>query len=152
MISVYDGRSTVAPLIAQLCNKDSFVQIISSGQDLYVEFKTGSNPTPFGRGFSASYAFEPLILPNTSNINGSKVIAAPGSRKKETTRAPGTGKLRIIICNFRECVMLVSQGNRHAVVKDVLIFILPSTTVVVTVTHTRSNKRLSISLTMSNPC
>ncbi|CAG2182608.1 unnamed protein product, partial [Oppiella nova] len=40
-----------------LCNRESFVQIISTGPDLYIQFKTGS-AQPLYNGFKASYLFE----------------------------------------------------------------------------------------------
>ncbi|CAG2116764.1 unnamed protein product, partial [Medioppia subpectinata] len=57
VILVYDGKDSQSPLIAQLCNRETFVQIISSGPDLYIQFKTGS-AQPIYNGFKASYLFE----------------------------------------------------------------------------------------------
>lgn len=88
VILVYDGRDSKSPLIAQLCNRESFVQIISSGPDLYIEFKTGSSP-PIYNGFKASYRFES----NQTNIQlmppiTTSTVAPVG---KEIAQIPQTG-------------------------------------------------------------
>ncbi len=88
VILVYDGRDEKSPLIAQLCNQESYVQIISSGPDLYIEFKSGSSP-PAYNGFKASYVFESNQTYFHSRSSLTTSTLSP--KEKENVQIPRTG-------------------------------------------------------------
>lgn len=57
-ISVYDGRTSAYPELARVCGGDSLPDIISSGSDMLIEFRTSPYdslfhpvPTAFLLGF-----------------------------------------------------------------------------------------------------
>ncbi|GFY59569.1 CUB domain-containing protein [Trichonephila inaurata madagascariensis] len=56
VILVYDGSNKSAPIIGHLCNTNSFVEIVSTGSDLFIEFHSRSHFP--GQGFKASYLFD----------------------------------------------------------------------------------------------
>ena len=91
MILVYDGRDDKSPLIAQLCNQESYVQIISSGLDLYIEFKSGSTPPQYN-GFKASYVFESNQI---NHLRSSLTTTTLSPLKKGKVQIPRTGNLSI---------------------------------------------------------
>ena len=100
VILVYDGKDSMSPLIAQLCNRQSFVQIISSGPDLYIQFKTGSSPTIYD-GFKASYRFEsnqtnsqPMSPITTSTIT-------PDGKESAQIPPPGINCINQLKTKFR---------------------------------------------------
>ncbi|XP_014279123.1 suppressor of lurcher protein 1 [Halyomorpha halys] len=53
VVKVHDGGSSVAPVMAVLCNELSTTQLISTSNQLYIEFVAGSEWP--GHGFQASY-------------------------------------------------------------------------------------------------
>ncbi|KAL3245117.1 hypothetical protein MRX96_018256 [Rhipicephalus microplus] len=55
-IVVYDGKDLTARVIAQFCNTHYFVELLSTGPDILVEFVSRSISP--GQGFKASYHFE----------------------------------------------------------------------------------------------
>ncbi|KAL1419251.1 hypothetical protein MTO96_005345 [Rhipicephalus appendiculatus] len=55
-IVVYDGKDLTARVIAQFCNTHYFVELLSTGPDMMVEFVSRSQSP--GQGFKASYHFE----------------------------------------------------------------------------------------------
>ncbi|XP_075750964.1 suppressor of lurcher protein 1-like [Rhipicephalus microplus] len=55
-IVVYDGKDLTARVIAQFCNTHYFVELLSTGPDIMVEFVSQSLSP--GQGFKASYHFE----------------------------------------------------------------------------------------------
>ncbi|KAL1436046.1 hypothetical protein MTO96_010802 [Rhipicephalus appendiculatus] len=55
VILVHDGRDGSAPVIGQLCNRNVWVEMMSTGPDLYVTFSAQSHFP--GRGFMAKYIF-----------------------------------------------------------------------------------------------
>ena len=109
VILVYDGKDAQSPLIAQLCNRESFVQIISTGPDLYIQFKTGS-AQPLYNGFKASYLFETneTSLHSLSAVTTSTISPV----KIESIQIPQTGMDLLMIC-FNDVlinVFVVSQN------------------------------------------
>lgn len=107
-ITVYDGRNTQSHIIAQLCNNNRFVNVISTGPDLYIEFVAGlsasspsfssssssSSPTHssssssssrvnFAQGFQAKYHF----------YSGSETITTSENSHVDTTNG-GSGSFR----------------------------------------------------------
>ncbi|GIZ04353.1 CUB domain-containing protein [Caerostris extrusa] len=56
VIMVYDGSNKSAPIIGHLCNTNTFVEIVSSASDLFIEFLSRSHFP--GQGFKASYLFD----------------------------------------------------------------------------------------------
>lgn len=58
LIRVHDGRNSVSPTIAVLCNQGAEVEVLSTGPDLYVEFVANSEWP--GQGFKAVFQFQPL--------------------------------------------------------------------------------------------
>ncbi|XP_075751159.1 suppressor of lurcher protein 1-like [Rhipicephalus microplus] len=55
VILVHDGRDGSAPVIGQLCNRNVWVEMMSTGPDLYITFSAQSHFP--GRGFMAKYTF-----------------------------------------------------------------------------------------------
>ncbi|KAH7948093.1 hypothetical protein HPB52_018456 [Rhipicephalus sanguineus] len=55
VILVHDGRDGSSPVIGQLCNRNVWVEMMSTGPDLYVTFSAQSHFP--GRGFMAKYTF-----------------------------------------------------------------------------------------------
>ncbi|KAG0423066.1 hypothetical protein HPB47_001159, partial [Ixodes persulcatus] len=55
VILVHDGRDGSAPVIGQLCNRNVWVEMMSTGPDLYITFSSQSHFP--GRGFMAKYTF-----------------------------------------------------------------------------------------------
>jgi hypothetical protein len=79
-ITVYDGRNSQAPMIAQLCNNNRFVNVISTGPDLFIEFSAGLPLLPqslsnFAQGFQAKYYFYSNTDTSNTYFRGSR----PGS-------------------------------------------------------------------------
>ena len=56
-IVVRDGGDATAPVIAQYCNTLNGVEIISSGEDLYIEFIVDGKKQK--QGFAATFEFIP---------------------------------------------------------------------------------------------
>ncbi|EEC04048.1 hypothetical protein IscW_ISCW016962 [Ixodes scapularis] len=56
MIVVHDGKDKLARVIGQFCNTNYYVELLSTGPDMYVEFISRSHFP--GQGFKASYHFE----------------------------------------------------------------------------------------------
>ncbi|KFM76975.1 hypothetical protein X975_14076, partial [Stegodyphus mimosarum] len=56
VILVYDGSNKSAPIIGHLCNTNTFVELVSTGSNLFVEFHSRSHFP--GQGFKASYFFD----------------------------------------------------------------------------------------------
>ncbi|KAF8795562.1 Tolloid-like protein 2 like protein [Argiope bruennichi] len=56
VILVYDGSNKSAPIIGHLCNTNTFVEVVSTGSDLFIEFHSRSHFP--GQGFKASYLFD----------------------------------------------------------------------------------------------
>ncbi|XP_022247010.1 suppressor of lurcher protein 1-like [Limulus polyphemus] len=54
-ISVHDGKDARSPVIGELCNHHDYVEIVSTGPDLYVEFKSQAQFS--GQGFKAVFQF-----------------------------------------------------------------------------------------------
>ena len=59
VVKVHDGGSSVAPVIAVLCNELSTTELISTNNQLYIEFITGSEWP--GHGFRATYQFTSVL-------------------------------------------------------------------------------------------
>ncbi|CAN7936892.1 unnamed protein product, partial [Ixodes hexagonus] len=56
VIVVHDGKDKLARVIGQFCNTNYYVELLSTGPDMYVEFVSRSHFP--GQGFKASYHFE----------------------------------------------------------------------------------------------
>lgn len=82
MIVVHDGKDKLARVIGQFCNTNYYVELLSTGPDMYVEFISRSHFP--GQGFKASYHFEEelhyaLGAPSTGQCASStEVIRAKG--------------------------------------------------------------------------
>lgn len=46
-ISVKDGKSTEAPELARICGGDSLQDVVSSGNEMLIEFHSSKYDTPF---------------------------------------------------------------------------------------------------------
>lgn len=74
VIQIYDGIDSNADLIQQICGHIAFLEILSSTNQLYVEFISPPN-TPkqqSAKGFKAEYSFIPvtaLIQPGTLSLS-----------------------------------------------------------------------------------
>ncbi|XP_054163934.1 bone morphogenetic protein 1-like [Oppia nitens] len=66
VILVYDGNDTSAPVIGQLCNINSYVELVSTGPGLYIEFLSRSHMP--GQGFKGKFIFDTIA--NSANGNG----------------------------------------------------------------------------------
>ncbi|XP_022241533.1 dorsal-ventral patterning tolloid-like protein 1 [Limulus polyphemus] len=72
-IKVHDGKDARSPLIGQLCNYYDFVDFLSTGPDLYVEFHSQGHFS--GQGFKAAFEFKEenlnvgFNLPSTEPLN-----------------------------------------------------------------------------------
>ena len=65
VIMVYDGSNKSAPIIGHLCNTNTFVELVSTGSDIFVEFQSRSHFP--GQGFKASYFFDSGPQPPSIN-------------------------------------------------------------------------------------
>lgn len=75
MIQIYDGIDSNADLIQQICGQIAFLEILSSTNQLYVEFISPPN-TPqqqSAKGFKAEYSF----IPVTSLIHSGTLSLLP---------------------------------------------------------------------------
>ena len=52
-LSIYDGNSTNAPLIDTICGRKSGIRYMTTGNSLFIQFKSNDNVTK--RGFSAYF-------------------------------------------------------------------------------------------------
>lgn len=55
-IKVHDGRTASYPAIGLYCNQASYVEILSTGPELYIEFV--SHSVEAGQGFKAKFQFQ----------------------------------------------------------------------------------------------
>ena len=100
-------------MIAQLCNNNRFVNVISTGPDLYIEFAAGNpslaskSSSNFAQGFQAKYHFyDNKNVTSNLNVQGSSrelsnrrgslssseaSSSSPSSIARDTL-IPGTGK------------------------------------------------------------
>lgn len=75
VIFVHDGKDKTSAVIGQLCNTNSFVELVSTGPNLYIEFISRSHFP--GQGFKGRYTFE--TIGNTISNNGGEI---PSTGKK----------------------------------------------------------------------
>lgn len=61
ILAVRDGRDMSAPVIGTLCNRNMWVELVSTGPDLLVIF-TASSHFP-GRGFFGNFSFVEILPP-----------------------------------------------------------------------------------------
>lgn len=104
-ITVFDGRSSLSPIITRLCNNIKYVHVISTGPDLYIEFVSGPQSKNFNlfqqkahlaaQGFRANYQFIQTanygptvgtVISNELTINGDA-----SSSELLASQIPGTG-------------------------------------------------------------
>ncbi|RWS30170.1 suppressor of lurcher protein 1-like protein [Leptotrombidium deliense] len=70
VIYVHDGSDKSSPVIGQLCNTNAFVELVSTGPNLYIEFVSRSHFP--GQGFKGKYLFESLSNAN-NKVNSDNV-------------------------------------------------------------------------------
>ncbi|RWS05776.1 cubilin-like protein, partial [Dinothrombium tinctorium] len=99
-IHIYDGRDAQGSLIAQLCNNNKYVDIVSTGPDLHITFVSGvGESSSSSQGFNAFYEFAEIQQLNGFNnslnslfSNETRVIKSDpeeGRLKDETLNALG---------------------------------------------------------------
>jgi len=66
VIYIYDGLNKSSPLIGQLCNINTYVELVSNGPELYIDFIAKSHFP--GQGFKARFAFEKFSSNSRINI------------------------------------------------------------------------------------
>ena len=69
LIKVYDGSNPSDILISKLCGQAAFVEMLSSGDELLVEFSTKSHLS--AKGFKAEFAFVPIVPHSQTNTASS---------------------------------------------------------------------------------
>ncbi len=69
VIFVHDGNGSASPVIGQLCNINSFVELVSTGPMLYIEFISRSHMP--GQGFKGKYMFD--TIGNAISNNGGEI-------------------------------------------------------------------------------
>ncbi|CAG2110268.1 unnamed protein product [Medioppia subpectinata] len=74
LILIHDGNDTSAPVIGQLCNINSYVELVSTGPVLYVQFLSRSH-TP-GQGFKGKFTFDTI-----GNSANTVVVDIPSTGK-----------------------------------------------------------------------
>ncbi|XP_054722762.1 suppressor of lurcher protein 1-like [Uloborus diversus] len=67
VILVYDGSNKSSPIIGHLCNTNTFVELVSTGPELFVEFHSRSHFP--GQGFKAAYAFDSSATQRINDID-----------------------------------------------------------------------------------
>jgi len=67
VIYVHDGRDKSSPVIGQLCNTNTFVELVSTNNRLYMEFVSRSHFP--GQGFKGRYSFETIVPTQTTIVN-----------------------------------------------------------------------------------
>lgn len=64
MIKVFDGADVDAsPLMALLCGQATLLELLSTGEELVVQFRTKSHLA--AKGFKAEFAFVPVVPPSS---------------------------------------------------------------------------------------
>ncbi|RWS17338.1 cubilin-like protein [Dinothrombium tinctorium] len=89
VIYVHDGKDKSSSVIGQLCNTNTFVELVSTGPFLYIEFVSRSHFP--GQGFKGKFLFEPLSNMNKVNENTPSMEPESDLSKQQTpaTESPG---------------------------------------------------------------
>lgn len=69
VILVHDGRDKSSPVIGQLCNTKTFVELVSTSQFLFIEFLSRSHFP--GQGFKGRFYFETVTPPSLTSSSSS---------------------------------------------------------------------------------
>ena len=56
--SIYDGNSSYAPLIDTICGRKSRIRYMTTGNSLFIQFKSNDNVTKQGFGAYFSYQYK----------------------------------------------------------------------------------------------
>ena len=75
VILVNDGNSSSDPLIGQLCNINNYIELVSTGPTLFIQFISRSHMP--GQGFKGKFIFDTI----TSSANGVVGPEIPSTRK-----------------------------------------------------------------------
>lgn len=77
VIYIHDGGNQSGPVIGQLCNTNTFVELVSTGPDLYIQFVSKSHAP--GQGFKGKFFFESTYsFPGSSGQTNSLEIPSTG--------------------------------------------------------------------------
>ncbi|XP_076357775.1 suppressor of lurcher protein 1-like isoform X1 [Tachypleus tridentatus] len=85
-IVVHDGKDRHGTVIGEICNRASFMEVVSSGPDLYVEFISSSHFP--GQGFRATYEFEKKHHNQGLNIPSTEPEKSDSTTSALTTQTP----------------------------------------------------------------
>lgn len=80
VIYVHDGDDKTAAVIGQLCNTNTFVELVSSANHLYMEFVSRSHFP--GQGFKGRFYFETIAPIITSSVSQTRTL--PGESHYRT--------------------------------------------------------------------
>ncbi|XP_022248742.1 suppressor of lurcher protein 1-like [Limulus polyphemus] len=89
-VIVHDGKDVSSPVIGELCNYHDFVEFVSTGPDLYIEFNSQSRVP--GQGFKAVFQFYEehlntgLNIPSTEPQNNGLILAVNGKPRVHCDR------------------------------------------------------------------
>ncbi|XP_053202836.1 suppressor of lurcher protein 1-like [Panonychus citri] len=90
VIYIHDGGNQSGPVIGQLCNTNTFVELVSTGPDLYIQFVSKSHAP--GQGFKGKFFFESTYsFPGSSGQTNSLEI--PSTEPEKSRDSPGGGKV-----------------------------------------------------------
>ncbi|XP_015788200.1 suppressor of lurcher protein 1-like [Tetranychus urticae] len=87
VIYVHDGGNQSGPVIGQLCNTNTFVELVSTGPDLYIQFLSKSHFP--GQGFKGRFFFETL----PSLHNPLEIPSTEPEKSKESLKGSESGSI-----------------------------------------------------------
>lgn len=66
VIYVHDGSNESYPLIGLLCNTNTFVELVSTGPELFINFQSRSHAQ--GQGFKGRFIFESGPISSSNHL------------------------------------------------------------------------------------
>ncbi|XP_078369293.1 cubilin-like [Oculina patagonica] len=125
-VELYDGASTSSSSLGRFCNGSVLQDVLSSGSQLFVNFRSGSS---LDRGFEAHYSVfsaRPTTTPSSTMITPSQTVTTPRSTVTVPTTAPSDGvdnskidsnKVLLILANKE----FLRNGNRTSYIQIIVI-------------------------------